>query len=82
MQPLFPEEQVRAWAAGVYDAEGSCSAYLPPMRFAHRRQMAVSQAGIPGRAPEVLERFRWAVLGLGNITRPISRVSLLLEDVA
>src|SRR2546430_413959 len=42
-----------AWAAGLYDAEGSCSAYLPRFRKTHRRQMAVSQAGDPGKPPIV-----------------------------
>ena len=54
----------------VYDGEGSCSAYLPKNRRTYRRQMAVSQGGEPGQAPEVLTRFRAAVLGLGNITGP------------
>jgi hypothetical protein len=32
--------------------------------------MAVSQGGVPGQLPEVLTRFRAAVLGVGNITGP------------
>ncbi len=64
------DPQVLAWAAGLYDGEGSCSAYLPRERRTYRRQMAVSQAGDPGQLPEVLTRFRAAVLGFGNITGP------------
>jgi hypothetical protein len=66
-----PPDRLRlAWAAGVYDGEGSCSAYLPKSRRTYRRQMAVSQGGEPGQAPEVLTRFRAAVLDVGNITGP------------
>jgi hypothetical protein len=59
-----------AWAAGLYDGEGSCSAYLPRKGRTYRRQMAVSQAGEPGRPPEILSRFKAAVGGIGNITGP------------
>jgi hypothetical protein len=70
MAEAAPERQVLAWAAGLYDGEGSCSAYLPKDRRTYRRQMAVSQGGVPGQLPEVLTRFRAAVLGVGNITGP------------
>lgn len=59
-----------AWAAGLYDGEGSCSAYLPKRRKTYRRQMAVSQGGDPGKPPIVLLGFRAAVGGVGNITGP------------
>jgi len=59
-----------AWAAGLYDGEGSCSAYLPKRRKTYRRQMAVSQGGDPGKPPLVLLGFRNAVGGVGNITGP------------
>ena len=59
-----------AWAAGLYDADGSCSAYLPRARKTYRRQVAVSQGGDPGEIPIVLLGFRNAVQGRGNITGP------------
>ena len=59
-----------AWAAGLYDGEGSCSAYLPKFRKTYRRQMAVSQGGDSGTPPTVLLRFRNIVGGHGNITGP------------
>src|SRR5256712_4396088 len=65
-----PDRQVLAWAAGLYDGEGSCSAYLPKKRQTYRRQMAVSQGGEVGQLPEVLTRFKSAVLDIGNITGP------------
>jgi hypothetical protein len=65
-----PDPELFAWAAGLYDAEGSCSAYLPKKRRTYRRQMAVSQGGEPGKPPEVLLRFRSALQGMGTITGP------------
>src|SRR5438477_4575922 len=59
-----------AWAAGLYEGEGSCSAYLPRRRKTYRRQMAVSQGGDPGKPPLVLLGFRSAFNGFGNITGP------------
>lgn len=59
-----------AWAAGLYDGEGSCSAYLPRRRKTYRRQMAVSQGGDPSRPPLVLIGFQSAVGGVGNLTGP------------
>lgn len=64
------DPQILAWAAGLYDGEGSCSAYLPKKRRTYRRQMAVSQGGEQGHPPEVLTRFKSAVLDVGNITGP------------
>src|SRR5438477_4256644 len=64
------DPRVIAWAAGLYDGEGSCSAYLPRRRKTYRRQMAVSQGGDPGKPPIVLLGFRGAVGGVGNITGP------------
>jgi hypothetical protein len=64
------DRQVIAWAAGLYDGEGSCSAYLPKKRKTYRRQMAVSQGGDPGKPPVVLLGFKAAVGGVGNITGP------------
>ena len=59
-----------AWAAGLFDGEGSASTYLPRERFARRRQMQVSQAGVVGELPAVLVRFREALGSPGNITGP------------
>jgi len=59
-----------AWAAGLYEGEGSCSAYLPRRRKTYRRQMAVSQGGDPGKPPLVLLGFRSSVGGIGSITGP------------
>ena len=64
------DPQLIAWAAGLYDGEGSCSAYLPRRRKTYRRQMAVSQGGDPGKPPLVLLGFKSAVGGVGNITGP------------
>src|SRR5437868_14685183 len=62
-----------AWAAGLYDGEGSCSAYLPKFRKTYRRQMAVSQGGDSGTPSTVLLRFRTIVGGYGNIPCPYRR---------
>lgn len=70
MAGSVPDSLTVAWAAGLYDGEGSCSAYLPKKRRTYRRQMAVSQGGQPAELPEVLTRFRAAVLGIGHITGP------------
>jgi|SRR5713101_3620263 len=64
------ESHLIAWAAGLYDGEGSCSAYLPKRRKTYRRQMAVSQGGDPGKPPLVLLGFKAVVGGIGNITGP------------
>jgi hypothetical protein len=58
-----------AWAAGLFDGEGSTSTYVPKGKTYPRRQMAVSQGGLPGQVPAVLTRFK-AVVGVGNITGP------------
>ena len=70
MASLSGDRQLIAWAAGLYDGEGSCSAYLPRRRHTYRRQMAVSQGGDPGKPPLVLLGFKAAVGGAGNITGP------------
>ena len=70
MDSLGRDPPLIAWAAGLYEGEGSCSAYLPRRRKTYRRQMAVSQGGDPGKPPPVLLGFRSAVNGLGNITGP------------
>jgi hypothetical protein len=70
MDSLRGNAQLIAWAAGLYEGEGSCSAYLPKGRKTYRRQMAVSQGGDPGKPPLVLLGFRSAVVGAGNITGP------------
>jgi len=59
-----------AWAAGLFDGEGSVSTYLPPQRLTRRRQMQVSQGGVAGSPPAVLLRFQAAVSGVGGITGP------------
>jgi hypothetical protein len=59
-----------AWAAGLFDGEGSASTYLPKERLTRRRQMQVSQGGRPGVLPAVLVRFRDAADGRGGITGP------------
>jgi hypothetical protein len=58
-----------AWAAGVYDGEGSASTYLPKRRKSRVRQIAVYQSGdeIP---PPLLFRFRAAVGDIGLIHGP------------
>jgi hypothetical protein len=56
-----------AWAAGLYDGEGSASMYVPRDRKTARRQMQVSQAG--DAPPEVLIRFR-EIVAEGNVTGP------------
>ena len=57
-----------AWAAGLYDGEGSASTYVPELGRMPRRQMQVSQGG-KGTLPIVLVRFR-EIVGHGNITGP------------
>jgi hypothetical protein len=58
-----------AWAAGIFDGEGSTSTYVPKGKSRPRRQMAVSQGGLPGKAPAVLMRFK-EIVGVGNVTGP------------
>ena len=66
---MSPSAELLAWAAGLYDGEGSASMYVPRARNAARRQMQISQGGIVGVKPEVLVRFR-GVVAEGNITGP------------
>lgn len=58
-----------AWAAGLFDGEGSTSTYIPKGKTYTRRQMAVSQGGLPAQVPAVLTRFK-SLVGVGNITGP------------
>jgi hypothetical protein len=58
-----------AWAAGLFDGEGSTSTYVPKGKTYPRRQMAVSQGGMPGQTPIVLTRFK-GIVGVGNVTGP------------
>jgi hypothetical protein len=62
-------EENLAWAAGIFDGEGSTSTYLTKPRLTPRRQMAVSQGGQPEHAPAVLLRFR-EIVQVGSITGP------------
>jgi hypothetical protein len=62
-------EQDLAWAAGIFDGEGSTSTYLTKPRLIPRRQMAVSQGGLPGEFPAVLLRFK-AIVQVGSVTGP------------
>lgn len=61
-------EELIAWAAGLYDGEGSSSSYVPRQRKTARRQMQISQGGVDS-PPDVLVRFR-GIVGEGNITGP------------
>jgi hypothetical protein len=58
-----------SWAAGLFDGEGSTSTYVPKGKSYPRRQMAVSQGGLPGHVPAVLTRFK-SIVGVGNVTGP------------
>ena len=58
-----------AWAAGIFDGEGSTSTYVPKGSKTPRRQMAVSQGGVPGQKPPVLLRFR-EIVAVGSVTGP------------
>ncbi len=62
-------EQELAWAAGIFDGEGSTSTYLTKPNKIPRRQMAVSQGGLPGHTPAVLMRFR-EIVQVGSVTGP------------
>ncbi len=64
------EKSELAWAAGIFDGEGSVSSYLPKARLTRRCQMQISQGGLPGAFPAVLTRFRVAIGGRGGITGP------------
>lgn len=61
-------DDVIAWAAGLFDGEGSSSMYLPKKRKTARRQIQVSQASDMGH-PVVLDEFR-EIVGVGNVTGP------------
>lgn len=59
-----------AWAAGLFDGEGTTMAAARTGRPGYfRLEMSVPQCG-HGVMPEVLLRFQVAVLGMGNITGP------------
>ena len=58
------------WAAGFFDGEGSTIAHAPERNRPYvRLQVVVPQHG-GASPPEVLHRFREAVLGLGEIDGP------------
>jgi hypothetical protein len=63
------DTQQLAWAAGVFDGEGSASTYVPRRRRSPVRQIAVSQKGT-SQAPDLLIRFQEAIGGLGHIHGP------------
>jgi len=63
------DTQQLAWAAGVFDGEGSASTYVPRFRRSPIRQIAVSQKGATS-TPDLLVRFQAAVGGLGHIHGP------------
>ncbi|GAC1699489.1 MAG: hypothetical protein NVS9B6_11590 [Candidatus Limnocylindrales bacterium] len=63
------DAQQLAWAAGVFDGEGSASTYVPRLRRTPIRQIAVSQKGTAD-APELLIRFQAAIGGMGHIHGP------------
>lgn len=83
------DEDLTAWAAGLFDGEGSSSMFVPRSRRSARRQIQVSQAGSPGSLPEVLVKFR-EIVGCGSITGPYrgylyywkTTKSDLVDDVA
>ncbi|MDP9320171.1 MAG: hypothetical protein M3P16_03625 [Chloroflexota bacterium] len=67
MQPRRRRPLELAWAAGFFDGEGSTIARRDRARPGYRRLvLSVPQAGgnIP---PEVLVRFRHAILAMGSI---------------
>ena len=66
---MTPAESDLAWAAGLFDGEGSTSTYVPKGKTYPRRQMAVSQGGLPEQVPFVLTRFK-NIVGVGNVTGP------------
>ena len=66
---MGPQPTDVAWAAGLFDGEGSTSTYVPRGQKSPRRQMAVSQVGTNDQTPAVLVRFR-SIVGVGNITGP------------
>src|SRR6266511_2937295 len=62
-------DQDLAWAAGIFDCEGSTSTYVPKGSNKPRRQMAVRQGGLTGQVPMLLTRFK-GIVGVGNVTGP------------
>jgi hypothetical protein len=65
--PLHPRLIDLAWAGGLYDGEGCLSSTKGRPRYL---VLTVTQAGGVDRAPEVLQRFRQAVCGIGFIDGP------------
>lgn len=59
------DREALAWAAGFYDGEGSVGLSGPGGRYP---QLRISQCH-----PEVLQRFRLAVGGIGFVTGPHPR---------
>lgn len=77
-EPVLPpdvprplDEELLAWAAGFFDGEGSTIARNHSRR-PHYKQLVVSvpQSGRDATPPDVLVRFRTAVLGMGEIVEP------------
>ena len=66
---MVPSSADIAWAAGIFDGEGSTSTYVPKGSKRPRRQIAVSQGGPPDQVPDVLTRFM-SIVGTGNVTGP------------
>ncbi len=67
--PITLDTRELAWAAGLFDAEGSACASLHHRGHVYVPRIQLSQAGTA--TPEVLTRFRAAVGGLGQIYGPV-----------
>lgn len=68
-QPIEPDPELLAWAAGLFDAEGNTRARRSNGRFWYPT-LTVAQSGESVSPPEVLVRFREAVGGMGFIEGP------------
>lgn len=66
LDPTKSNRTELAWSAGFFDGEGCTTA------AGHRRypKITISQAGPLAKPPEVLDRFRQAVGGIGYVTGP------------
>lgn len=64
-----------AWAAGLFSGDGSVGAYRDRrVSDGYRRLMATLPQASEGDVPSCLVRFRSALLGLGNIAGPRTRM--------